>query len=132
MREFLIRVTCDYPQWWRYNLYMIAVAFDEKGERIDYHSFTDRVYEPSEDLTRQRPADYPSPRIAEIRTSPCDHCEFYFYAVANTFPASPVIRDSPPFEATLEISSGDEILERKTLEVNQWGGCTLVAYPIGN
>jgi hypothetical protein len=48
----------------------------------------------------------------------------YIYIIANSFPVSTVIKDSPPFEVELLTQKGEAAPEISRHSVNQWGGAT--------
>jgi hypothetical protein len=64
--RFKAELRCDYPQWWRYNVFITGVCFDSDGTLIDYITLTDKVYDSGEGAeTRLPPPDYdPSRPIA--------------------------------------------------------------------
>ncbi len=126
---YITELGCDFPQWWRFNIFMIIVSFDISGKVIDYRSHVDKVYETG-NLRDEAPAGYAPGRRTVLATPPCDHIVIYLYVMANTFPSSDAIRNSPPFSAELKVTSGDGKVHTKNLDVNQWGGCTLVEYRI--
>ena len=125
-KVFKAEVKCSYPEWWRYNVFMTAACFDA-GDRIsDYLTLTDKVYEPGDGSeVRTSPAGYDPVRPLVLQTPPCDHADVYVYVIANTFPVSASIKDSPPFEIELLASAGGGRPGTTVYKVNQWGGLTL-------
>ncbi len=129
---YRVRLLCDYEQWWRYNIFMTVVEFDAEGHLTGYRNFIDRVYEVDDgDDDRTAPEGYTNDRGAEITTEPCQRIEIYLYVITNTFPVSAVIRDSPPFPARLVVERDGKTVVDRQWEVNQWGGLTLVGFPVG-
>jgi hypothetical protein len=102
---FRVEVRCAFPEWDRYDVYMIAACFDDAGERTDYVNVTDKR--------------------SALETSPCHHADLYLYIVAREFPASPLISASPPFEISLVVATDGGKPSLKTFEVNQWGGLSV-------
>lgn len=130
----MVELVCGYPQWWRFNLYMMVVSCDSQGNTLSFKNFTDRVYDVEYGARRESPKGYdPSARKAMIESDPCHHIEVYVYAVTNTFPDSESIKDSPPFDATLSVSADGVLIAREDYEVNQWGGLTIAGrrFPAG-
>ena len=128
--KYCVELLCDYPQWWRYNIFMMAVGYDRDGNTVSFNNLIDKVYDADYGSgVRTEPAGYPTPRTARLESDPCAYADLYVYVVANTFPLSAAIADSPPFEAVLRISGGGLIEERRC-EVNQWGGLTVVAHRV--
>lgn len=134
-KVFTIELGSSYPEWWRYNVYVSVAEYDSEGVRTGYRNAVDRVYEIEEgagEAARQAPAGWTSgSRRVSVVTEPCDHIAIYVYAIANTFPGSALIRDSPPFEAELTVREGSREVLRKTYEVNQWGGLTIAGLRVG-
>lgn len=129
--RYRIELLCDYPEWWRYNVYIMAVGFDQNGGLGTFNNLVDKVYDVNFNTqTRSRPADYKSPRIIELTTQECAFVEIYVYVVTNTFPTSEVIGDSPSFTATLRVSANNMVLDQTPYTVNQWGGLTIVAHHV--
>jgi hypothetical protein len=81
---------------------MTAVCFDAAGEMVDYVNLVDK-------------ADV-------LTTPPCDHADLYLYVIAREFPASDIIKKSPPFEIEISISKGGDKPASTKHFVNQWGG----------
>lgn len=130
---YRISLTCDYPDWWRYNIYASVVCYDEQEAIVGYVNFVDQVLEPQTgEHIRAKPAQYDPQRPIEVVSEPCHHAVLYLYVIANTFPDSKVIRDSPPFEAQVAITAGDQLISTTTHEVNQWGGFTISGLLIKN
>lgn len=126
--KYKVELLCDYPEWWRYNVYMMVVGFDSEGNNAVFNNLIDKIYDANYrgDL-REAPADYTISRDISLITSECAYVEIYIYVVANTFPQSDVISDSPSFDARLRVSAEGRVLKDKIYEVNQWGGLTIVA-----
>ena len=129
--NYKIEILCDYPEWWRYNVYVMAVGYGVEGERVSFNELVDRVQELSYgDSPSQPPADYSKERKLVLTTDPCSAVEIYLYAVTNTFPQSTEIKESPPFPVTLQVSVDESVVESVDYEVNQWGGLTVVAHRV--
>jgi hypothetical protein len=119
-------VRSTFAEWWRYNVFMTVACYDTDGRIIDYLTLTDKVYETGDGTEiRTAPADYNPARPLVLETPPCHHAELFVYVIANTFPSSVVIKDSPPFEIEILTSRGGEKPVTTLYPVNQWGGLTL-------
>lgn len=130
--RYAIELLCDYPEWWRYNVYIMAVGFTEEGGTGTFNNLVDKVYDVGcGGEPRSAPAGYPSPRIVKLNTQECAFVEIYIYVVANTFPSTDIISDWPPFPATLRVSANGMPVDERTYEVNQWGGLTVAAHRAG-
>ena len=126
--RYIIELLCDYPEWWRYNVYIMAVGFDKEGGNGTFNNLVDKVYEAAfGGEQRTRPESFGMPRVIKLETQECAFVDIYIYVVANTFPSTDVISDWPPFEATLRVSANGMPVEEHVYEVNQWGGLTVVA-----
>lgn len=123
---FKIEVMSAYAEWWRYNVFVTAACFDAEGKVADYLTLTDKVYEPGDGTEiRNAPESYDPVRPLVLETSPCDHAEIYVYVIANTFPSSASIKDSPPFDVEVAISRDGGKPETTLWKVNQWGGVSI-------
>lgn len=119
---------CEYPEWWRFNIYIIVAGYDIAGNRVSFDNFTDKVYEIGFGTDRrQPPVDYNPLRPVGLAVGPCEYVEVYVYVVVNTFPDSAAIKDSPPFEAVLKVMPEGGEAQERSYDVNQWGGLTVVA-----
>ena len=124
--RYEIALRSDYPEWWRYNVFITVACYDANGEMTEYLNPTDKVYEVSADNRfTNPPADYDPQRPLRIATPPTSHIETYIYIIANTFPLSDEIRLSPPFAVRLTVDRNGETIIDSSHEVNQWGGLTL-------
>ncbi len=125
--SYLIDLSCDYSEWWRYNVYIMAAGFSEEGGPATLDNLVDKVADTGSQL-RDAPPGYPTPRTIRLETRPCIFVDIYIYVVANSFPATDSVGDWPPFPVTLRVGVGGKTVEEKTWDVNQWGGLTVVAY----
>ena len=130
---YRVRLLCDYEQWWRYNLFMTVVEYDAESRVTGYRNFIDRIYDVDDGGDhRTAPPGYTNDRGAEITTEACRRIEIYLYVITNTFPESAVIRDSPPFPVRLVVERDGRTVTDRSWAVNQWGGLTLVGFPVGD
>lgn len=124
--KFNVDLSCDYAQWWRYNVYISVVCYDEQSQIVDYLNYVDKIYDiENGEAERSQPANYPVPRQVGLESIPCDHISLYLYVIANTFPRSLAVRDSPPFPATLTVRCDGKAIIKRNCEVNQLGGFTI-------
>jgi hypothetical protein len=127
--RYAIELLCDYPEWWRYNVYIMAVGFDVDGRQSTINNLVDKVADIGSQQ-RKIPDDYPTPRVIRLDTQECAFVDIYIYIVANSFPATDVIGDWPPFPATMRVSANGMPVEEKNYEINQWGGLTIAAHRV--
>jgi hypothetical protein len=121
-----VEVRSAFPEWWRYNVFMTVTCYDADEKVVDYLTLVDKVYETGDGTEiRTAPQGYNHARPLSIETSPCDRADLFVYVIANTFPSSAVIKDSPPFEIEVVTSAGGEKPSKTLYPVNQWGGLTL-------
>lgn len=126
--KYDIEFSCSAGDFWRFNLFIIAVGYDETGKRVSYDDFTERIYELEYGGdVREKPAGYVDERVARLTSGECTYVEVYVYAVANTLPVSEMIRDTPSFPARLTVKAGGGIVVDNEYVVNPWGGLTIVA-----
>ncbi len=125
--RYSIELLCDYPEWWRYNVYIMAVGFGEEGGPGTFNNLVDKVAETGSQL-RAVPEGYPTPRVIKLNTQECAFVDIYVYVVANSFPATDAISEWPPFPMTLRVMANGMPVEEKIYHVNQWGGLTVVAH----
>ncbi|MCC8034804.1 MAG: hypothetical protein LIO77_02580 [Rikenellaceae bacterium] len=130
--KYVVELFCGYPEWWRFNIYMMIVSCDKEGNSLSFRNYTDRIYDVEYGTGRGGPEGFdPAGRIATIESDPCHHIEVYAYAVTNTFPDSESIKDSPPFQAILTVKVDGEQISTRRYDVNQWGGLTISGQRFG-
>ena len=138
---YTVELTCGYAEWWRYNIYLSVAEFDAEERLVDYRNLVDRIYDIEDGRgseLRRAPADFEAARhVISIGTGACDHIAVYLYVIANTFPSSVRISDSPPFVVDFVVwrmaedsPGGTKEIFRYAYEVNQWGGLTLAGLRI--
>lgn len=125
--KYEIEFSCTAHDFWRFNVFMIVVGYNQAGDRISFEDFSERIYELEYGDVRTSPPGYNNNRTARITTGECAYAEVYVYAVANTLPASEVIKDTPSFPARLRVAANNEEVFNKEYTVNPWGGLTIVA-----
>lgn len=125
-KKFCVDLTCDYAQWWRYNVYISMVCYNSDSQIIDYCNSVDKIFDIEYEAEhRVQPADYPTDRIIRLESTPCDHVTLYLYIIANTFPQSTIVRDSPDFDVDVRIDCDGKQLKNTRYKVNQLGGMTI-------
>lgn len=126
--KYEVEFSCSEHDFWRFNLFMIVVGYNGTGERVSFDDLTDRVYELEYgEQERTAPPGYSDLRSAVITTGDCAYVEIYVYAVANTLPASVLIKDTPSFPARLKVTADNLTVIDHEYTVNPWGGLTIVA-----
>ncbi len=98
--------------WGKFMVYLTAVALDAEGNRLGFYSVK---------------AQGEAGQAVELQTGACHHIELLMYAIAEEFPASRTVRDSPDFMCSVVVSADGEIMRQIDLNVNPWGGATLPA-----
>ncbi len=122
---FEIELQCDYPQWWRYNLYLSLAGYDDSRRRVDFATFTDTVYDVTGREHAGPPPGWSADRGAAVRCTAPEYAEAFINVVTNTLPVTNRVGDCPDFGALLiGRCDGREIL-RRTIHVNCWGGFSL-------
>ena len=115
-KKYTIDINSSAPEWSRYDIYLIVSARDKENNPLFY---TSTNYSPSEG----------SKFLFECQTEE-ENPKLFIYIMANEFPNSAIINDSPPFKVDIEIKLNDTIAEVLHHEVNQWGGTTINAFPL--
>lgn len=130
--KYKVEIKCAYSQWWRYNIFMTVVGRDNEGAQLSYSNLVNRVYDIGDGSEiRTAPQDYNNARPLSVTVDSCDYIDVYLYIIANTFPESLVIRDSPSFPIEVVVKRDSMVIERTTIDVNQWGGSTLIGRKYG-
>lgn len=126
--KYEVEFSCSEHDFWRFNLFIMVVGYNADGERVSFDDFTDRIYELEYGgEERTAPPGYEDRRSARIITGACAYAEIYVYAVANTLPASVIIKDTPAFPARLKVTTDKLTVLEHEYTVNPWGGLTIVA-----
>lgn len=115
-KKYTIDIKSDFHEWNRYDIYLIVSARDENNNTLFY---TNTNYSPSKG----------SQFSFECQTEEMNP-KLFIYIMANEFPNSAIINDSPPFKASIEIRLNDKIAEVLQHDVNQWGGTTINDFPL--
>ena len=118
---YSICLTTNFDEWERYNVFMMGECRSAEGDDKGFIHLISRGTTNGNTFT-------PSPasrRCLKLDTPDCAAFVLYIYIVANTLPASRIIRQSPPFEVQVTISNGTNQLYTKSHTVNQWGGSTI-------
>ena len=113
---YKIKASCTFGQWRRYNVFITAACYDASGAMTDYRTLSDAA-----DGGTMPEGSAPD-RQTELLVPACHRMEIYLYVVANTLPGERTVRQSPPFERTLQVMQGRRAVLTRTIEVNQWGG----------
>ncbi|MDR2891431.1 MAG: hypothetical protein LBV18_07570 [Alistipes sp.] len=105
MKSFKVEIKSSFPEWDRYSVYMTAVCFGADGAIVGYINLSDKG--------------------GALETVPCDHADLYLYVIADRFPASDIVAQSPPFEVELSVCENGGKPHVATYRVNQWGGLSV-------
>lgn len=123
---YKINVGCTFREWWRYNVFITAACYSQDSTISDYVNLRDVVYESGDGTgNRKKPENYDSARRIELCVRKSHRVEIYLYVIANTMPADNIVKHSPPFDLTLTVSLGSQIVLEQSVEVNQWGGAAV-------
>lgn len=126
--KYDVELSCNVHDWWRFNIFIIVVGYDEHGEKISFNDLSERIYELEYGgPVREAPVGYDDNRIVRLSSGECRYADIYIYAVANTLPASELIKDTLPFPAQLKVTAGGKTIIDREYSVNPWGGLTIVA-----
>ena len=126
--RYNVCLSCTVHDWWRFNVFMIVVGYDEGGKRVSFDDLTDRIYDLEYGGSpRQAPERYEDERVLRVESGECTYVDIYVYAVANTLPESEIIKDTPSFPARLSVLAGKTKVLDQEYTVNPWGGLTIVA-----
>lgn len=127
--KYKVSLSCTDHDWWRFNVFMIVVGYDDAGEKVSFDDYTERIYdlEYGTGAVRTAPEGYVDNRVSTLSSGECAYAEIYAYAVANTLPASEMIKDTPAFPARLTVEAGGKTVLDRDYTVNPWGGLTIVA-----
>ncbi|MBE6214067.1 MAG: hypothetical protein E7131_05245 [Rikenellaceae bacterium] len=119
--SFLVQMSCQYAELWRYNIAVVAACFDEENNQVEMVAERRDIAEVGANLTAA-PEGYRLPCEVELKTSACHHIEAIVYLVPNTLPASREIAENRPFEMRVRVSREGVMLHDKIHLVNQWAG----------
>ncbi len=126
---FLIEVSSDFQELWRYNIFATCGGFDAMGKSL-YVVGEEMVS--SEEIQKEivplpAPPDNFDPKSMTLRleTKDATAIKIIIYVVAHTLPHDRIVEDSPPFNCLITVSRESCEIYRDIHKVNQWGGVTV-------
>ena len=128
MKGYLVKISCDFEEFWRYNLVVMGSVLcgGEQAELIKYRSDVATVG----DNLVAKPQGYDESRSrVELRSSDgvkADALTLYIYIIPHTLPATNLVADAADFEFRVEVLHDDSRVYAHTFEVNQWSGDNIV------
>jgi hypothetical protein len=125
-KGFAIRVTCDEPTWWRYNVTLLCGCFDEVGTRIGFCTTEQVVASVGSNLS-EPPAGFSEAahRTITLETVPAPRMILYLYVVPHTLPTETDIATTKPFVAHVAISYDGNTLKSFDYNINRWAGAAI-------
>ena len=128
MSEYLVKISCDFEEFWRYNLVVMGSML-KGGEQVDLMKFRSDVAAVGDNLLA-KPVGYDeSRRRVELRSAnsvDADALTLYIYIIPHTLPATDVVSEAEDFEFRVEIEYAGDRVYGHTFEVNQWSGDNIV------
>lgn len=120
---YTIEVISSFEEYWRYNTILMCGGYSDTGEELYVVSQKDVIAEVGDEI-RLAPKGYTSPRVTVLECEECDNIRLMVYMVPNTLPkgSKARIENFPPFDATIIIRRGDELIYDEIITVNQWSG----------
>ena len=128
MKGYLVKISCDFEEFWRYNLVVMGSVLcgGEQAELIKYRSDVAAVG----DNLVAKPQGYDESRSrVELRSSDgvkADALTLYIYIIPHTLPATNLVADAADFEFRVEVLHDGVRAYAHTFEVNQWSGDNIV------
>lgn len=119
--EFRIELSCDSPQWWRYNVAMMCGCFDEQNAPAGFVSAQDTIADVGSGLCAP-PENYSLDRRSILTAPACDHIVLYLYVIPHTLPTDRNVEAGQPLEARLRVSCHGRELRNEKIGINQWSG----------
>ncbi|MDE7076957.1 MAG: hypothetical protein K2O55_00025 [Alistipes sp.] len=123
-KGFTVKITSDYPGWWRYNAALMAGCFDAEERRTEFATVCSHVADVGAEL-KEPPADMARDRKITLTTAPCDHLQLYAYIIPHTLPSGDDIDATQPFDIELTIAYGGRRVNRIVRKINQWSGASI-------
>lgn len=120
LKTYDIIFSTDFPDWSRYDVFMMAACRDEAGKQTDFVNLVSRG-----GANNEVAAASSARRKLKMTAPSCASFELYIYIVSATLPVSTLIEQHPPFEGRLRILDGQKALFDRPYEINQWGGATI-------
>ena len=128
MSEYLVKISCDFEELWRYNLVVMGSML-KGGEQVDLMKFRSDVAAVGDNLLA-KPVGYDeSRRRVELRSAnsvDADALTLYIYIIPHTLPTTDVVSEAEDFEFRVEIEHAGDRVYGHTFEVNQWSGDNIV------
>lgn len=121
---FLISVSSDFRDLWRYNIAVVCQCLDAEGEQIEVCSKSSYIAEVGANLT-ESPAGLKSHGRVVLSTPPCDKIEALCYLIPHSLPTNKIVEESMPFDLRITIEKEGQMLYDTTHKVNQWAGASI-------
>lgn len=123
-KEFTIKVSSSYKEFWRYNVALMCGCFNALDVRTNFASTEDTVADVGANLSAP-PKDCAAHRIVTLSTPPADHLVLYIYIIPHTLPTGRDVAHNKPFPLHLHILHGDRKIRSINYDINQWSGASI-------
>ncbi len=121
---FKVEISSGYDGFWRYNIMVTCGCFDENDNRVGFASAEDIVAPIGANL-ESAPKEYPSKRVVQFDTVPCDHLLLYMYVIPHTIPLGRDVDEHKPYLLNVRITKGGRLVSNREFPVNVWSGASL-------
>ena len=121
---FLISVSSNFKDLWRYNIALVCQCLDEEGEQIEVCSQSSYIAEVGANLA-ESPTDLASHHRVVLSTPQCDKIEALCYLIPHSLPTNKIVEESAPFDLRVKVEKEGEVLYDTTHKVNQWAGASI-------
>ncbi len=123
-----VRAKSRYDELWRYNLIMSCAGIDTQAQTLYVEGAKRIVSEeffPAKDVMLLVPADFVVGEPLDIECGEAANLRILLYVIPYIFPDETRIDARKPFELSVEIFEGTELLCERLFDVNCWSGTSL-------
>ena len=122
--KFTIQIKSSYGELWRYNLSAMCGAFDGAGQRVDFVKAESFVSEVGANL-KSAPSYLPAKRDLKLSTKEAESIVAYIYVVPHTLPKDRDVADCKPFDMSVKVQMGTDVIYSEKHKINQWSGASI-------
>lgn len=119
--KLTIALTCNHPEWRRFNASLQAETLNEQGERITAESLTQTIANVGDNL-REKPSN-PTPKSKlEMSLQAAQTLHLYLNIIPHSLPLDSAITFEKGLAVRLVVRRGTTTLLDEKIALNPWSG----------
>lgn len=119
--KLTITLSCNHPEWWRFNASLQAESLNAHDERIAVDALTQEIANVGDNL-REKPSNCPVKSKLEMGLAKGETLHLYLNIIPHSLPTERSIQAEKGLNVRLVVRCGTTTLLDEKIALNAWSG----------